>query len=117
MYIVPFTTSGGASNPLVVAVEKVNARANFETFAGVIWLSAEKRVEAKFFPGIVQLPSSAGAAAAGGSACGAFEGTAATSFGGGEAGPDLLQPVSAAQAASAALTLNHALLTRRITPP
>ena len=45
-YIVPFTTSGGASYPCVVAVEKVKLSARRETFAGVIWLSAEKRVAA-----------------------------------------------------------------------
>jgi hypothetical protein len=46
MYIVPFTTSGGASNPFVVPVEKVKASESFEMFAGVIWFRAEKRVAA-----------------------------------------------------------------------
>jgi hypothetical protein len=45
-YIVPSTTSGGASYPCVVAVEKVKARLSLAMFAGVIWLSAEKRVDA-----------------------------------------------------------------------
>ena len=35
-YIVPFTTSGGASNPSVVPVEKVKATCSLPTFAGVI---------------------------------------------------------------------------------
>ena len=46
MYIVPFTTSGGASNPLLVPVEKVKARLRSLTFAGVISFSPEKRVAA-----------------------------------------------------------------------
>jgi hypothetical protein len=44
--MVPFTTSGGASYPWVVAVENVNATERPRTFAGVIWLSAEKRLDA-----------------------------------------------------------------------
>src|SRR5215218_8031611 len=116
MYIVPFTTSGGASKPFVVPVEKVKLSPSLDTFAGVIWFSAEKRVCALSLPGVVQLPSSAGDAAAGGSARWALAGVVAISAAFRE-GSRLLQAMSAMAAVAGIASLRTAVLTRRITPP
>src|SRR5579863_257699 len=61
MYMVLSATIGAASWPLFTARENVNRGCSLRTFSALSSLSDEKRVLAKFLPGIVHCPSSCGA--------------------------------------------------------